>query len=351
MTIHDTLNFGSLLQTFGLYKAVESLGVDVEIIDYKCKAIAHRERTFRWSECETLRDYARHFLFHKILAKRYENQWKFIRNNMRISKPFDKANVKTSNDEYDTFLVGSDIVWGMRITGHDLTFMLDFADDNKKKLAFSSSVGTKWEDSYSAAIKNLLSRFDRISVREQLAAQWIGELLDKEIPVTCDPTMLWDKDFWSKYVSSKALCKDKYVLVYMRSKDRKNIRDAKEYAKKHHMKVLYINFDIPVPGVKNVKPMDIGEWLWLFKNAEVVFSGSYHGLLFSLYLHRNVFFYNWGNKARMASLAKEIGIEHREGTDENVAANQPIDYTAVDEVLSEKREYSWNLLKGYFNKL
>ena len=34
ITIHDTLNYGSLLQTYALYKAIESLGVEIELIDY-----------------------------------------------------------------------------------------------------------------------------------------------------------------------------------------------------------------------------------------------------------------------------------------------------------------------------
>ena len=33
ITIHDTLNYGSLLQTYALYKAIESLGVEIELID------------------------------------------------------------------------------------------------------------------------------------------------------------------------------------------------------------------------------------------------------------------------------------------------------------------------------
>ena len=46
ITIHDTFNYGSLLQTYALYKAIESLGVEIELIDYKCKAIMDRETTY-----------------------------------------------------------------------------------------------------------------------------------------------------------------------------------------------------------------------------------------------------------------------------------------------------------------
>lgn len=56
ITIHDTLNYGSLLQTYALYKAIESLGVEIELIDYKCKAIMDRETTYPLSQCRNIKD-------------------------------------------------------------------------------------------------------------------------------------------------------------------------------------------------------------------------------------------------------------------------------------------------------
>lgn len=43
LTFHDTTNFGSLLQTFGLYKKILDLGYDIEVVDYQCKSIMKRE--------------------------------------------------------------------------------------------------------------------------------------------------------------------------------------------------------------------------------------------------------------------------------------------------------------------
>ena len=36
LTFHDTNNFGSYLQTYGLYKKIIDLGHECEIVDYKC---------------------------------------------------------------------------------------------------------------------------------------------------------------------------------------------------------------------------------------------------------------------------------------------------------------------------
>ena len=36
ITFHDTTNFGSFLQTFGLYKAINDMGYTCKVLDYKC---------------------------------------------------------------------------------------------------------------------------------------------------------------------------------------------------------------------------------------------------------------------------------------------------------------------------
>ena len=36
LTFHDTTNFGSLLQTYGLYKKISDFGYDCDIINQYC---------------------------------------------------------------------------------------------------------------------------------------------------------------------------------------------------------------------------------------------------------------------------------------------------------------------------
>lgn len=91
----------------------------------------------------------------------------------------------------------------MKVTGNDFTYMLDFAQPEKKKIAFSSSVGEKWPEEVWENVRKNLLRFDAISVREQLAQEWIQELTGRNVEVTCDPTMLWARDFWENYVNKE----------------------------------------------------------------------------------------------------------------------------------------------------
>ena len=345
ITIHATRNYGSLLQTYSTYKAVQELGKDIELIDYRNEAIEEREKPISEKKINSVKDLIKRMLWGKDEALKYEGVINFLNQNTIMSKKFDKNDISNSNSLYDVFISGSDIVWGLNITGSDYTYFLDFTADDKKRISFSSSAGTKWTLEEKEKIKPLLERYDSISVREQLAADWVFDLLNRKVDVTCDPTMLWDTQFWKKFVLPDYAPKEKYVLIYAVNPDKKNIKDGIDYAKKQGMKAYFVNFYTPVKGTKTIRPVTVQQWITLFANADTVFSASYHGLLFSLYFERNVFFYNRGEKSRMISLSKELGIENREGIGNNVEKDIPIDYEYVKKILEKKRSDSWEYLK------
>lgn len=349
ITIHDTINFGSQLQTFSLYKAVESLGIDIKLIDYKCEAISKRESTLPLSDVKNVKDFLKFLFLHKNLEKRKEQFHKFMNENMKITDKYNKSTIKETNKLFDTFLVGSDIVWGLNITGNDYTYMLDFVNENKKRISFSSSVGTKWEDTEASNVQNCLKKFNEIAVRESDAAEWIGQLIGSDVKVTCDPTMLWDRKFWENYIKQKQ-AKEKYVLVYMSDPENKCIKQAIKYGKKHKMPVYYINYRAPIFGVVDKRPTSLEEWLELFYNAETVFSASYHGLLFSLYFQKKVYYFNWVNKSRMNSLAKLLGIEDRDGFVADLDEDSYMEYNVINQRLDSIRSESWNVLRRMLNE-
>ena len=352
LTIHDTLNYGSLLQTYATYMALKSITDNVELIDYKCDAISKRESTHSIAECKSVKDLIKWMMWHPAMNEKKKEFWKFIKDRIVLSEPYSRETIKASNEKYDTFIVGSDIVWGTNITGHDYTYFLDFVDNRKKKIAFSSSIGTAWEEQDKPQIADLIIRFDEISVREQLAAEWIKEISKRKVEVTCDPTMLWNSDFWAELSEDIYLPKEKYVLIYLTTPDKKDVYDGIAYAKEHDLSAYYIDFNYykPIRGLNIIKPTSIQQWISLIRNADTVFTASYHGLLFSLYFHKNLYYYNGRNTSRMISLSKEIGIEDHEGFKENIEKNSVIDYEKVDKVLRDKREYSWNILREYITK-
>lgn len=352
LTIHDTLNFGSLFQTYGLYKAIESLGMDITLIDYKNAAIADREKTYRFRQVKNMKDFYKFVFHHHFLEKKHDHFWQFINSNMKISDEYNKDTIQIANKVFDTFIVGSDIVWGMDITGYDFNYMLQFADTTKKKVSFSSSVGTRWPREFDEVVKGCLNRFEYICVREQLAQKWINELIpQKQIVETCDPTMLWNRNtLWGQFDKAELVPKEDYILVYLKTDDNKTVNDAIAYGKEHHLPVYNINYNHSIFGVRNIHPTGICEWISWFAHAKVIFTASYHGILFSLYFEKPFFWYSRANSARTESLSRELGIENRFGNRENIKADEQMDYIKINNAIEKKRTLSWKQLSLILEK-
>lgn len=341
LTFHDTNNFGSYLQTIGLYKKIVDLGCNCEIIDYQCESLIKREVPQPYKFSISPKAIIKDILWGRYLRKKYNNLKTFLKNNAQISVLYYKDSIANSKNLYDAFVVGSDIVWGMDIIEGDTTYFLDFVSD-KKKTAFSSSVGNPWKNEEKSLLKPLLSDFNYIAVRENESADWVEELTGKRPNVVCDPTMLLTTSEWLEYTSGKYE-KDKYVLAYFPTA--KSLEDAKRYAKMHHLKCWVINHGLPIKGVTSVKPDCLQDFLALFKNAQFVFTASYHGMLFSVYFNRQFAYYNRAHKSRMNTLASKLSVLDREGTEYDVLKMPEINYLNVNKAVENYRNYSIDCLK------
>lgn len=341
LTFHDTNNFGSYLQTIGLYKKIIDLGYSCEIIDYQCESLIKREVPQPYKFSLSPKAIIKEILWGRYLRTKYNNLKTFLQNNAQLSVTYNKNTIVNSSNSYDKYVVGSDIVWGMDIIEGDTTFFLDFVID-KKKTAFSSSVGNPWNNEEKAMLKPLLTDFDYIAVRENESADWVEELTENRPIVVCDPTMLLSTSEWQEY-SSEKYEQDKYVLVYFPTA--KSLEDAKKYAKIHHLKCWVINHGFPIKGVTSVKPDCLPDFLALLKNAQFVFTASYHGMLFSVYFNRQFAYYNRAHKSRMNTLARKLNVLDREGTEYDVLKMPEINYINVNKAVDDYRNYSIDCLK------
>ena len=88
-------------------------------------------------------------------------------------------------------------------------------------------------------------------------------------------------------------------------------------------------------------------WVDMFRNAEYVFTGTFHGAVFSI-LNRRQFWVYLTNKSRIhkvRDLLNECGIENREiKEDFSFCECKMIDYSMVHERLNECRRRSMDFL-------
>lgn len=343
LTYQYTTNFGSLLQAYGLYKTVTDLGYDCEVIDYHNETIDKREKPIRLKECTSLKPLFRYVVREGAKRKKEREFQRFLREDMSLSnKLYTRKNILDANECYDTFLIGSDLVWDFTINNYDTTYMLDFAAYENKKIAYASSAGSVWNER--EEVTELLGRFQNIGVREKEIADTLSDWLERDVDFVCDPTMLLNSEDW-KVMATKRLIKKPYVICYMYDEKKQIYKDAVAYGKAHNLPVYVISFSKAPEGIKTISPSSVGEFLSLILYADTVFSASYHGMLFSLYFNKNFFYYNRGWKSRMKSIAEYLNVTHREHYVEGEV--KEINYTFVNEKLNEFRMKSIELLKQY----
>lgn len=350
LTFHDTTNFGALLQTYGLYKKLNDIGIDCRILNYQCENIVKREIPSAFHFSFNPKKLFVELFIRPQFRRRYKAMHMFIDKNMpKITQPYDRRGLIELKEDFDTFVVGSDMLWGVDITNNDYSYFLDFVSDNKNKISYATSIGKReWSEEEANIISNLLNRFSFVSVREDATAQRLHSVLNKECCVVCDPTMLLETKEWTNFIK-KDYKLNNYVLVYFNSDDGKLYEDAKKYAYKHGKKLIDIT---PLPSfytrTYNVFPYFVEDFLSLLYYADMVFTASYHGLLFSLYFHKNFIYYNRQPAYRMQTIAYRLNIESREGHLIDFDNILPLNYSYIDAKIEEYRKESVNFIKKAF---
>ena len=344
LTFHDTNNFGSLVQTYGLYKKLIDMGYDCEIIDYQCDSIIRREMPEHFRFSLSIKHLLHDFFNGRHQRKKYAELRKFMCEKMILSKRCDRSNVAEITKKYDTLMIGSDIVWGLDITAGDLTYFLDFATERHcKKISYAASIGNPWNENEKKQVAPLLQKFNHIAVRENESAEWVKDASGCDASVVCDPTMLLTAEEWRKIAGVKTKQNKDYILVYFTKGD--CLKSAIAYSQKAGLKLKVIGYGVSrTKDYKYVSPHSLGEFLSLIDNAAIVFTASYHGFLFSTYFNRPFVYFNISHPSRMTTIARRLGVDHLDATHQ-MPVSITCDYTEVNRNLQAYREQSVNLLR------
>lgn len=333
LTFHNIPNFGAILQAYSLCKGIRKLGYDCEIIDYECENIVKRELSFKPTG-----NFLKNFVLKELVWKKNLKKIALCNDFMKRQNivgydRYTKENLSDLNFKYDTFISGSDMIWNSEITDNDLSFFLDFVREGKTKIAYGSSVGAEIKNDNIENIKKYLATYDSIAVRESDTETFLREKISINAETVCDPTMLLSREEWEAF--AHPVKEKNYVLVYFPYKE--ILLAAKRYAKKHGKKLIVINNSLPLWGVNNKPLYSIEDWISYIQHADVVFTDSYHGLLFSLYFNKPVWTNN--NGIRFTSLLKKMGLE-KCFIENDTDFSNVIDYNVVENRIGEFREES-----------
>lgn len=342
ITLHFYENFGSVLQAYSLYKKVKELhsAAEVSLINY-------------------IPDGAQYTYFSgQELLGRYEEKRKlfdaFRCDELGVDEePLNFGNL-SELDSFDYLITGSDQIWNPEITHLDPAYFLDFADDKTVKISYAASLAVS--SSHSQLSDNIfreyLPEFDFISIREKVHEEYIQSFADVRVETVVDPTLLLARDEYDPIIPKTTLCDEKYILFYFLTHDPNAIDIANMMARKYGYKLIHYFADMPKrlfhDNSDEFSFTGPEEFLWYVKNAELVFTNSFHGTVFSILFEKP--FYTYTAKREMLSrviyLTEMLGLESRRLTGyippDDITLD--INFSQAKERLHQKRDEAISFL-------
>lgn len=354
-----TVNYGSTLQSYALWRKLTDLGYDAEIVDYSAdvRAWMNPKRPFLVNKKIYRGDRLRFLLNWGGGVRKWKEMTDFLHHEARVS-PVQLSTRAFDTDRYDFYVVGSDTIWDIRqLHGFEPAFFGNFPC-MRRVVAYAPSFGQAvYSEEESRTFRELIRKFSALSVREPVNMEAFGEFR-KHVSVVLDPTMLHDAQHYAKLAVPPAV-KGKYILYYTVYQTSAAVTQAvDEYAAKHGFGVVEISFykthahprfwgfvgrilrmlrlvrasDVrskTAPRLPHKMMYGAGtrEFLGLVQNAEMVVTNSFHGSVFAILFGKKFFnFTRQRGSEKVRQICSILGIEGRTLEPDSPLHDDPIDY-------------------------
>ena len=346
VTYHRSNNYGAVMQALATRFVLEEMGHEVYYVDYwpdyhKSQYAYFSFRAFvKYCFNLNIIKYLRLCIWKK---RRYDNFDKFFK---KFIYPYCRA----VDDSYDVVIYGSDQIWRKQsaLKTYNTFYFGDNKINTKHHISYAASMGVLPDnDADKAKVKELVSHIEKISVREDDLLQLLFSLGYKNVSLSLDPTLLLSNEDWDKYVPTSPYKTEKYALLYFIKTNAFNINEVKKFTVSKGMKLIILNGSVKTKETDtNLTTVGPSEFLRLIKNAEYVFSSSFHGLAFSIIYKKQFFASFVKNSRRAESLLNLLGASQRL-LPPQVAIPQDlekIDYAVCQNRLSAVRQESLKYL-------
>lgn len=356
LTFHCALNYGALMQTYGLQEYLKRAGHEVFVVDYRPKYLLRPYKIFNWrwepalSVVQNVLFLIRAILVFPIRMKRKKGFSQFTKKYIHLCS----MNFVESTSDFDAFVFGSDQIWNPRITkGFDRIYFGQFpAAKGKQLVAYAASAGNvEHVKSNEKEFLSLLSSYTAISVREKSLADFINKQMDKtQVAVVVDPVLLAGRSVFEA-IASKEKTGRSYLLVFQLSYDVTftTRRIAESIAKSKGLEIVEL-----VSSTESLKNRQLVEtaspehFISFFRNASYVVTTSYHGTVFSVLFEKDFTVVDSLDSERMANLLSALDLKERLAKNEKDVISDKIDYKQVNERLEKMRSISQTFFKQTF---
>lgn len=361
-------NYGSQLQSYATTVELARRNIDFEIIRYKKKTtplllikslprllnpIFINDRIIETSQKKMM------LKLHPQLAQdnavRNAAFDKFSQSRFKKLSPvyYGYEQLKEQSKKYTAVMVGSDQLWSPSgITSNFYNLM--FADNNTVKISYATSFGvSQINPRYHKIYNTFLNRLNFISVRENSGKKIVEELSSNKAEVVCDPVILLDAEQWLKEIPNKRLYDEPYIFAYFLGKSAEYRDAVTKFAKQKGLKIVtephMDSYNKADENFGDYTPFDIGpaEFVNLIRNAEYVFTDSFHGSVFSMLYQKHFLVFNRysdnsssSKNSRIDSFCKNYGLSDRRYNGNIADVENKINYEDVLGKVDEHRQKS-----------
>lgn len=366
LTLPIRTNYGGILQAYALVTVIKSLGNEVFLIQERVKLPFYKAPFV----------YLKRFLFKFVLNREDaidvfnertercldmvigQHTTDFINRNFKCVDP---SFIKRNINGIDAIVVGSDQIWRPRYAPSIYTAFLSFAKNWRiKRVAYAPSFGTDeweynlWQEYY---CKLLVRKFDALSVREQSGVELCNLHFGVAAELVLDPTMLLTTEYYESLIREEELEKsDGDFFVYVLDRNDITVKIEQEICSRLELKAFYSSTDNRNANISERVATKVEAWLKSFYDAEFILTDSFHACVFSILFNKP--FVVYGNRkrglARFHSLLSMFHLTDRlvsvETSNFETAILAPIDWTKVNKILQEQREFSFKFLRESLSK-
>lgn len=327
-------NYGSIATYYALNQVISSMGKTVLMID---KPILSD------SDVELKETHAR----------------RFGREHYNISKQYRLEQMHLLNNICDAFMIGSDQVWNYGISKNfGKAFYLDFAGEEKKKIAYAVSFGHGTDFApvdERKVIAEYMSYFDGIGTREADGVRLCRDCYGIKAEQVLDPVFVADPQIYDSLIE-KSLYKEEepFIAAYILDPTPEKTEAILHLQKKFGgIKVINLLDGLPWLFEKNkkltnlpncIENVQVEDWLYYLKNAQFVLTDSCHGASFALIFKKNFIAITNRHRgfSRFVSLSQLFRFEDHLITDPKAILNNPdlltpINYGLVDDIMDLER--------------
>lgn len=347
LTFHSALNVGAVLQAYALQTHLNSLGHQVEFVDYQPIQSSLRLRSFvgkglkaticKWEDLYWTRFYTSKERFNAVLQIGPDHY-----------QTVDE--LKSKPPRFDAYIAGSDQIWNFgKSRPFDRAYFLDFGETSIRRIAYAASIGqneilSEDKEAFSEGLK----RFNAVSVRERSSVPLIATVAQEpgQIEQMCDPTFLLTQEQFGSLEQKPSDLSD-YIVSYLlphyeMTQELVNaIHFVAEELSSEIINLRNPNTCYRLAGVPN-KIVTPQKWLGYFKHAKFTACCSFHAVVFSLIYHKPFIVISPYKNNRIISLLSEVGLSDRcvysyDVSQIRALIASEIDWACVDDYLSAER--------------